>query len=54
MHPEPAILTGETKTHAVIQALKERLHRLQQQRQALGEQVGQLARSLRSDWLALC
>lgn len=34
---EVAILTGESKTHAVIQALKERLQRLQQQRQGEAE-----------------
>lgn len=48
---EVAILTGETKTTAVIQALKERLHRLRHQRQAQDEQ--QDSRLDRLDRIAL-
>ena len=48
---EVAIITGETKTTAVIQALKERLHRLQHQQQAQDEQ--QDSRLDRLDRIAL-
>jgi len=48
---EVAILTGETKTDAVIQALKERLDRLRLQGQAQAEQ--QDSRLERLDRIAL-
>jgi antitoxin VapB len=48
---EVVILTGETKTTAVIQSLRERLHRLLHQRQAQDEQ--QDSRLDRLDRMAL-
>lgn len=41
-----ATLTGETKTHAVIMALKERLHRLQGRRQVESSNQASLVKQL--------